>query len=64
MNNREGVKDLPILAQSLPASGWFIRRLFYPPFLWRAGGFIRRLSGGPFSVKVTAGRVMQTNHYP
>jgi len=28
MNNREGVKDLPILAQGLPASGWFIRRFY------------------------------------
>jgi len=42
--------------------GGFIRRLFYPPFLWRDGGFIRRLSGGPFSVKVAAEREMQTNH--
>ena len=26
--------------------------------------FIRRVSGGLFSVKVAAGREMQTNHYP
>jgi len=46
MNNREGVKDLPIFPQGLPVSGWFIRRFFYPPALWR--------DGGPFSVKVAA----------
>ena len=55
---RKGVKDLLILAQGSPASGWFTRRPFYPPFLWRtvfgkvtrrpAGGLIRRFYGGLF----------------
>jgi hypothetical protein len=36
---RKGVKDLPIFAQGLPASG-----VVYPPQAW----FIRRLSGGLF----------------
>jgi len=36
-------------------SGGFIRRIFYPPYLWR--------SGGVFPVKVAAGREMETKHY-
>jgi hypothetical protein len=35
---RNGVKDLPVLAQGLLASGWFTRRIF--------GGLARRTSGG------------------
>jgi len=54
--SRKGVKDVPISAQGLPAirweglpaSGWFTRRSFYPPSLWRIGGFTRRVSGGVF----------------
>jgi len=29
-----------------------------------SGGLVRRYFGGLFSVKVAAGREMQTNHYP
>jgi len=37
-------------------SSRFTRSLFYPPVVWRDGGL--------FSVKVAAGREIQTNHYP
>jgi len=37
---RKGVKDLPIWAQGLPASGWFTRR--------PSGGLVRRYFGGAF----------------
>jgi hypothetical protein len=44
--DRKGVKDLPILAQGLPAVLWAGSPA--------SGGLIRRFYGGLFSVKVAA----------
>ena len=48
---RNGLKDLPILAQGLPAvileglpTVFFIRRPFYPLVVWRSGGLARRFA--------------------